>query len=362
MRAEDRLQNTVDSLKIISDLASELRLADVSCCVWKGTANLEQALQGAKDIDLLIDRAHLAQFRSIADKLGFRDCAAKYPIPGVFDFLALDEATGKLVHLHLHLRIIAGHPLTYNYHLPVERLVLETRVRGNLFDQISGDLEFILFVSRMTLYRSRLNSQRREEYQFLYERLGGNLPEQTRSDVLPMIPRSLWDDTCRALREGKIGSYSYVWHWIRHQWHTRLNCETVDSKTHELGLRIWRRTERFLQRRLGGSLTNKLQIPEVAKLHLVRSSCLESARLAASMLGDWLSEYLEVRIHPRQTKPGILRNSRPYVGLIPSASNANSCGLISSRSIPSISAPESVDDLRDATVVKQLKRQLWRNL
>ena len=352
---------TIDRLELIADLAAELRRAGVRCCIWKGTSTFEQVLQGEKDIDLLIDRAHFTQFLSIAVRLEFRACAARYPVPGVFDFLAVDEATGKLVHLHLHLRIIAGHPLTHNYHLPVERLVLESRIQGRLFDQISSELEYLVFVSRMALYRNRVNARRQEEYQILYSKLNGEIPEETRADVLPMIPTSLWNETCRALREGKLGSWG--WRWIRHQWHARLRCETVNSQMHELALRLWRRIERFLKRKIPGSSAGKLQIKGVANYFIVCSESFESARLAAQILHDWLCDYIEVRVNSLQPRQRRSRPAGQHLELIPIASNSDSSGSVTlSQSIHSISVPEAIDALQDASVVKQLKLQLWRNL
>jgi len=43
-------------------------------------------------------------------------------------FLGYDELDGRLVHLHLHFRLIVGERVLKNYHLPWETIILSRAI------------------------------------------------------------------------------------------------------------------------------------------------------------------------------------------------------------------------------------------
>jgi hypothetical protein len=79
-----------------------LNQSKVSYCHWKSNVNLERAVSGETDLDLLVDREDEPAFLVILNDLGFKktiECK-KYDIPGITNYYGYDRNTGLLVHVH----------------------------------------------------------------------------------------------------------------------------------------------------------------------------------------------------------------------------------------------------------------------
>jgi thymidylate kinase len=135
----------------------------VRYCHFKSNANVAAGVSGLTDLDLLVDREDAALAEKILAGHGFKRLPA-HPsrwYPGVDDYFALDEDTGRLVHLHLHYRLIGGERFFKNYGLPWEGEFLDTRVLDedtNIFVAHPA-LEWLLLVCRAALkirWRDRL--------------------------------------------------------------------------------------------------------------------------------------------------------------------------------------------------------------
>lgn len=118
-------------LEVVGRLVEALDVAGVAYCHWKSNEHLGAAAAGDTDLDLLVDRRAADGLVPLLSAGGFKRFS---PPPGrgyvgIEDYLALDPRTGKLVHLHLHYRLVVGEPFLKGYHLPWEDLVLSTRVR-----------------------------------------------------------------------------------------------------------------------------------------------------------------------------------------------------------------------------------------
>ena len=77
----------------------------------------------------------------------------------ITSFLGFDEATGRLIHLHVHFRLMLGEPLLKNYHAPWEQELLARAVFHPSFpirmlDPVS---EAFLLTVRMSLEMSRFD-------------------------------------------------------------------------------------------------------------------------------------------------------------------------------------------------------------
>lgn len=107
-----------------------LRQNEVGCCYWKSSTRLRAVLSGESDLDLLVARSdqHLAAQVLLA--CGFKrfEPANCHGHPAVQSFLGYDEPSGRIVHLHLHFRVVVGEPLLRNYQLPWESLFLASAV------------------------------------------------------------------------------------------------------------------------------------------------------------------------------------------------------------------------------------------
>src|SRR3989442_7965212 len=110
-------------LPVLLPVFDALDGAGVRYCHWKSNRNLASALRGDTDLDLLVHRGDAARFRSIVERAGFRPTRSS-GYPSIANYYGLDDASGKLVDLHVYYRTITGATIK-NYHLPVESMLLE---------------------------------------------------------------------------------------------------------------------------------------------------------------------------------------------------------------------------------------------
>jgi energy-coupling factor transporter ATP-binding protein EcfA2 len=117
----------MDALTLNRQLFADLDDSSVRYCHFKSNEHLEAALLGRTDLDLLVDPAHREAFESRVVALGFKRFAAPAArqLPGVVDYLGLDELSGALVHLHVHYRLILGEKRVKDHYLPIEGSLLD---------------------------------------------------------------------------------------------------------------------------------------------------------------------------------------------------------------------------------------------
>lgn len=137
-------------LNISKRLVDELNANSISYCHWKNNHCLERSLAGEDDLDLLVKETDYDRFRSVVAALGFKEAANEHiKFPCIFHFYGLDAAAGKLVHLHVHTRLVTGESHIKNYFLPLERMVLQnTRSHASGCRVPQPEVELILFVLR----------------------------------------------------------------------------------------------------------------------------------------------------------------------------------------------------------------------
>lgn len=90
-------------------------------CYWKSRRRVRDAWSGQSDLDLLVarDDQHRAQICLL--QAGFKCFAPVSPDhPAICSFLGHDEAGGRVVHVHLHARLVVGGTLLKTHRLPWE--------------------------------------------------------------------------------------------------------------------------------------------------------------------------------------------------------------------------------------------------
>ncbi|MEP5625730.1 MAG: hypothetical protein ABJP82_24415, partial [Hyphomicrobiales bacterium] len=138
--------------EFILALFDDFHTEKIKYCHFKSNNNLEPALNGVDDLDLLVSQADKDRFMSIIAKRGFRlahDRGEK-PTPFVFHFFGADPETGLLVHLHVYFRLITGGSILKNHWIRVEDMLLssaEPRGPAGVFIP-SAEADLILFVLR----------------------------------------------------------------------------------------------------------------------------------------------------------------------------------------------------------------------
>ena len=149
-------------LKLCGDFFYELEKESVRYCHWKSNEHLEAGLDGETDLDILVDQSAHTSFESIATAFGFLrfESVSYLTYPDIEDFIGLDLATGKLVHLHTHWRLRVGKKFVKDVRLPWEELILSTRQKdeSTRIWIIRPEIEFILLIVRRVL-KNRLNPE-----------------------------------------------------------------------------------------------------------------------------------------------------------------------------------------------------------
>lgn len=108
---------------------SALRREQVRYCHWKSVWGIERSLAGDADLDLLIDRRQCRYAQEVFARCGFKRFMATEATgyAAVEDYVGMDPEAGRLVHCHVHYRLILGEPNLKSYRLPWEKLLLDTR-------------------------------------------------------------------------------------------------------------------------------------------------------------------------------------------------------------------------------------------
>jgi thymidylate kinase len=250
-------------LPLITKLCEKLNAEQISYCHWKSNWKLKRWLTGEGDLDLLVDRSDKQRFVSIVTSLGFKQAepSSDRQVPGILNFYGFDGDAGRLVHLHVHYQLVVGHDLTKNYHLPVENLCLEQSARYGLLPIPSREFELILFVLRMVLKYSLLESAalrisgRRssgtsaveQELSHLETKIDRALVANLLSRVAPGISLSFFETCLRSLRSRNS---FFTRTRIRQQLQTRLESCARRPQFVDALLRGWRRIARIASEQL----------------------------------------------------------------------------------------------------------------
>ena len=112
------------------ELAHALNDCGLAWCYWKSRHRLNTALSGRSDLDLLVIQADHALLQRTLLECGFKPfpSAQFRDDPCVTSFLGFDEASGRLLHVHVHFFPVMGHSLLKNYRLPWTRSILSRAV------------------------------------------------------------------------------------------------------------------------------------------------------------------------------------------------------------------------------------------
>jgi thymidylate kinase len=200
---------STEPLSLVGQLGEALRAAKVSYCQWKGNRKRDRWSIGQGDIDLLVDRAMVAEFAAVLRDLGFKPALppAEWIVPGVQHYYGLDTASGRLVHVHACTRLMVGPPWRTHYRLPLERALLDTACQRAVFKTPAPEVELLALVLSQTLRRSwrdvvRPRNAVGREIQNLEEEARPKRLAQALATHLPEIDQATYDACRRALLPG----------------------------------------------------------------------------------------------------------------------------------------------------------------
>jgi hypothetical protein len=186
------------TLPVLSAALADLHRHNISYCYWKSSRQIPSVLAGERDLDLLVARRdqHRAEMVLLALDFKLFSAVANRDHPSVLSFLGHDEASGRLVHIHLHVRLIVGEPLLKNYRLPWEEIVLARAVLHPALSiqVLDPTIEAVLLAVRSCLELRRLDPVALRNWQATTRKFALD-----RADVAARVDRAALRDLAAAL-------------------------------------------------------------------------------------------------------------------------------------------------------------------
>ena len=300
-------------LDLVVSLCLKLEAAHVPYCHFKSNEALDRSLTGENDLDLLVGAEGAERFLEVLAALGFKE--GRPPrvrrIPGVAQYYGLDAATGRLVQVHAHRRLVFGDDTTKNFALDIEDAYIASAPRGPLLRVPSPEYEYLLFTLRMVvkhctpdamfMLQGRMSSSERRELIWLTDRADpARVRELVRTD-LPFIGQELFDRCVAAVQPGCAA-------WFRWRTAGRLHRALAAHRRRrrfaDASLRVLRRVTWVLRRLLRGRPGKRLA---GGALIAVVGGDGAGKSTAISDLSGWLSGPFDVeRVHLGKPPPGLL--------------------------------------------------------
>jgi thymidylate kinase len=148
--------------ELSSSLINSLNINSIEYCHWKSNINVEKAMSGYDDLDLLISRNHFNKCQIILSELGFKEALNSIQnIHSVRHYYGFDQLTGEILHVHLYVSIITGPSWTKGYNFCIEQEYLSSAtLDDNLKIRLpQKEYELALFLIRICLkYTSLLEA------------------------------------------------------------------------------------------------------------------------------------------------------------------------------------------------------------
>jgi len=144
-------------IELARNLINALNSSEIQYCHWKSNVRLDKGLAGDTDLDLLVKRQHAGLFSNLVTGLGFKviRCEVWKDYPSITNYLGLDQETGKLIHLHVHYKLVMGQALVKDYHLPIEELFLEESQMMNGVHIPAPEMELFVHIFRMAVKQEK---------------------------------------------------------------------------------------------------------------------------------------------------------------------------------------------------------------
>jgi hypothetical protein len=117
-------------LDLVLEMLESLRAAGIDYCYWRSTRRLEAALSGLSDLDLLVARGDRERTLELLLGHDFKllSSLSAQDEPMLMDLIGYDVPSGRIVHVHLHFRLMLGSSLLKLWRLPWDAAVLANAV------------------------------------------------------------------------------------------------------------------------------------------------------------------------------------------------------------------------------------------
>jgi hypothetical protein len=118
---------------LVQRFVATLERDGIPLCHWKGAAALARGLVGERDLDFLVPREAFARTEAALVAAGFKAARSRYggDAPGTAHFFGRAPGQERLLHVHLHDRVLTGEDLIHSHTLPLDRALLESPARAH---------------------------------------------------------------------------------------------------------------------------------------------------------------------------------------------------------------------------------------
>ena len=201
-------------LALVQALLSAFSRQDIAYCYWKSRRRLPAVLAGEADLDLLVAKHDQHRAAQALLECGFKlfPSVASRDHPAILSFLGFDAPSGRILHVHLHTRLITGERLLRNDRLPWEAAVLAraTPHPGSKLRVLDPASEAVLLA-----VRTCLELRRRDAITLLHWRATQRKFASDREDLAARVDRAavrrraaefLQEDTADLLADALCGS------------------------------------------------------------------------------------------------------------------------------------------------------------
>ncbi len=155
-------------LPLIDDLITSLDSHEVRYSHWKSNEDLNKALNGKTDLDILCHRDDRQTCCRILNESGFIQLSdiVFTGYPAIKNYVGHDPETGRSIHVHLHFELTFGTPFLKEYVTPWGPYVLGRRITDSKYDVSITDpaTELFLLIVRYSLKIRRYNLIARRSY------------------------------------------------------------------------------------------------------------------------------------------------------------------------------------------------------
>lgn len=143
-------------MTLIDKLLFELETKNIRYVHWKSNTNIEKALSGEDDLDILVfkeDKKKLLDVFYLNNIIAVNSYKDSYT-SSISHHIGLDTGSNLLVHIHLHFELEIGYDQLKQFRIPLEQELINTGLQYKNIRIPKVEFEYILLVIRLSLKNS----------------------------------------------------------------------------------------------------------------------------------------------------------------------------------------------------------------
>jgi len=132
---------------------NELEKENISYVHWKSNTNIDKALSGEDDLDIVVDPQKKEHIFKIFKKLHIiRGFSTKDSWQNeIFHYFGIDIQKKKLVHIHLHFLLEVGYDMDKSVNLPIVEKYINDKIKYKYIYIPTVENEYIILIIRLLL-------------------------------------------------------------------------------------------------------------------------------------------------------------------------------------------------------------------